>query len=109
MTLAHRSRTKPLVRITCSVALLAGSLACERGSSSNEAPKQTPPSAATTPVAATPPPPPAPPPPKPDDIPPPPDVKAPPAEAKKTDSGLASKVLQPGKGKEKPELTDSVS
>src|SRR6185436_10795998 len=39
----------------------------------------------------------------------PPDVKAPPADAKKTDSGLATKVLQEGKGKDKPELTDTVS
>jgi hypothetical protein len=110
MTLAHPSRTKPrCVRMAFSLALLAGSLACDQTSATKEAPKQTPPSAATTPVAATPPPPPAPPPPNPDDIPPPPDVKAPPADAKKTDSGLATKVLQPGKGKEKPELTDTVS
>jgi len=109
MTLAHASRTKPFVRLSCSLVFLAGSLACDKSTANNEAPKQTPPSAATTPVAATPPTPPAPPPPQPGDLPPPPDVKAPPADAKKTDSGLATKVLQEGKGKDKPELTDTVS
>jgi FKBP-type peptidyl-prolyl cis-trans isomerase len=38
----------------------------------------------------------------------PPDVKAPPGDAEKTASGLASKVLQPGTGKEKPALEDTV-
>jgi FKBP-type peptidyl-prolyl cis-trans isomerase len=86
--------------------LLAGSPACDRTSQTNAPPKETPPSAANAPV--TPPPPPTPPPPKPDDIPAPPDVKAPPPDATKTASGLASKVLQPGKGKEKPSAADSV-
>src|SRR5579871_6598644 len=36
------------------------------------------------------------------------DVKAPPADAKKTDSGLAYKVLKPGTGKEKPTPADTV-
>ena len=36
-------------------------------------------------------------------IPPPPDVAAPPADATKTASGLATKVLQPGTGKDHPE------
>jgi FKBP-type peptidyl-prolyl cis-trans isomerase len=66
-------------------------------------PKQTPP-----PVPATPPPPPAPPPRNPDDIPPPADVAAPPADVQKSDSGLAFKVLTPGKGKLKPTREDSV-
>ncbi len=57
---------------------------------------------------ATPPPPPAPPPRNPDDIPPPADVAAPPADAKKTDSGLAYKVLGEGKGKQKPAAADTV-
>jgi len=39
---------------------------------------------------------------KPSDIPAPPDVAAPPADAQKTASGLATKVLQPGTGKEHP-------
>jgi FKBP-type peptidyl-prolyl cis-trans isomerase len=39
-------------------------------------------------------------------IPPPPDVAAPPADATKTASGLASKVLRPGTGKDHPAPTD---
>jgi FKBP-type peptidyl-prolyl cis-trans isomerase len=106
MTSAHPDRARPrFLRIPCSLVLLAGSLACDRTSANNEAPKQTPPSAATTPTPASTP---TPPPPKPDDIPPPPDVKAPPADATKTASGLATKVLQPGTGKEKPDSTDAV-
>jgi FKBP-type peptidyl-prolyl cis-trans isomerase len=42
-------------------------------------------------------------------IPPPPDVAAPPANAAKTASGLASKVLAPGTGKGHPTKTDSVT
>ena len=41
-------------------------------------------------------------------LPPPPDVAAPPADAQKTSSGLASKVLTPGKGKVHPAATDRV-
>jgi len=40
---------------------------------------------------------------------PPPDVKAPPADAQKTASGLASKVITPGKGKEHPGPADTVT
>ncbi len=42
-------------------------------------------------------------------LPPPPDVAAPPADAQKTSSGLASKVLTPGKGKEHPTSTSEVT
>ncbi len=42
-------------------------------------------------------------------IPAPADVKAPPKEAKKTSSGLAYKVLQPGKGKAHPGATSEVT
>ncbi|HVR62349.1 MAG TPA: FKBP-type peptidyl-prolyl cis-trans isomerase [Polyangia bacterium] len=66
---------------------------------------------AEPPPAAAPPPPPAPPPapPKPAADPnAPADVAAPPAEAAKTPSGLASKVLAPGKGTEKPTEADTV-
>lgn len=45
--------------------------------------------------------------PKPPDV--PADVKAPPADAKKTASGLAYKVLTPGKGKTHPKATDKVT
>jgi peptidylprolyl isomerase len=42
-------------------------------------------------------------------IPAPPDVAAPPADAAKTASGLASKVLKPGASKERPARTDMVT
>ncbi|HEY4394351.1 MAG TPA: FKBP-type peptidyl-prolyl cis-trans isomerase [Polyangia bacterium] len=93
--------------IPCSVALfalLATGSSCDKKESAPPAPP-------APPAAPTPPPPPAPPPPpprSPDDLPPPDDVKAPPADAKKTDSGLAYKVLTPGKGKQKPALADTV-
>ena len=66
------------------------------------------------PGAATskpPPPPDKPPPPRtpqPGDLPAPPDVAGPPADAEKTPSGLASKVIKKGTGKEKPQPTDRV-
>jgi peptidylprolyl isomerase len=50
-----------------------------------------------------------PPPPQPAPIPPPPDVAAPPSDATKLPSGLAYKVLQPGKGTAKPAATDLVT
>jgi len=90
-------------QLSC-ILLLATGVACSRNES--EPPKQTPPSAATAP--ATPPPAPAPTPPNPGDIPAPPDVKAPPPDSEKTASGLASKVLKPGTGKEKPSASDNV-
>jgi len=42
-------------------------------------------------------------------IPPPSDVAAAPADAAKTSSGLASKVISPGTGKTRPRATDSVT
>jgi peptidylprolyl isomerase len=42
-------------------------------------------------------------------IPPPPDVAAPPADAEKTASGLASKVIKPGTGKDHPTKEDEVT
>jgi len=45
----------------------------------------------------------------PQSIPAPPDVAAPPADATKTASGLATKVLTPGAGKERPSSTDVVT
>jgi peptidylprolyl isomerase len=90
----------------CLLLLIGESAACDRSSQTKAPPKETPPSAANSPV--TPPTPPAPPPPEPGDLPPPPDVKAPPADAEKTASGLASKVLTKGTGKEHPTASDSV-
>ena len=46
--------------------------------------------------------------PKPGDLPAPPDVAAAPADAQKTASGLASKVLTPGTGKDHPSAEDTV-
>ncbi len=86
-------------------ALLLLTLACSK-SETPPAPKEAP--ATQTAAPATPPPPPAPPAPAPGDLPAPPDVKAPPADAAKTPSGLASKVLKPGTGKDKPTASDSV-
>ena len=42
-------------------------------------------------------------------VPAPPDVAAPPKDAQKTSSGLASKVLVPGKGKDHPKSTSQVT
>ena len=42
-------------------------------------------------------------------IPPPSDVAAPPSDAVKSSSGLASKVIKPGTGKTRPRATDSVT
>jgi peptidylprolyl isomerase len=42
-------------------------------------------------------------------LPPPSDVKAPPADAKKTSSGLAYKVLTPGKGTRRPNAQSQVT
>jgi FKBP-type peptidyl-prolyl cis-trans isomerase len=64
-----------------------------------------PPSASTTASAAVAEPPPAPSAPT---IPAPPDVAEPPADATKTASGLVSKVLAPGTGKDRPTPTDKV-
>ncbi len=64
--------------------------------------------AASSSTPAAPAQPPAAPAPAPGDIPAPPDVAAPPADAEKTPSGLASKVLQPGTGKEHPSIEDTV-
>jgi peptidylprolyl isomerase len=86
--------------------LIGPSAACDRNSETKAPPKETAPSATATP--ATPPPPPSPPTPAPGDLPAPPDVKAPPADAEKTASGLASKVLQKGTGKDHPTAADSV-
>jgi FKBP-type peptidyl-prolyl cis-trans isomerase len=91
---------------TAGLTLLA--LACDSkpkdGGSTGE-PAKAPTAAAP---AAAPPTPPPPPPPNPDDIPAPPDVKAAPADAQKTPSGLATKVLQPGKETQKPAPEDTV-
>src|SRR5215216_6159826 len=45
---------------------------------------------------------------KPDGFPPPPDLAAPPADAAKTASGLATRVLARGDGKQRPTVNDTV-
>ncbi len=71
----------------------------------NKQPAETP--AATAPAATKPPP--APKPAAPEPLPAPPDVAAAPADAQKTPSGLASKVLSPGTGTVHPTPTDLVT
>jgi FKBP-type peptidyl-prolyl cis-trans isomerase len=81
-------------------ACLLGAVACaktEGGNATSGVPEAAAPSAsvmAMPPAAPT--------------LPPPPDVDAAPADAAKTASGLASKVLQPGTGTEHPSPTDKV-
>lgn len=81
-------------------------LALVVGCTGNEAPAPKPAEtkapaagAPTTPAVRTPPP---------SEIPAPPDVAAAPADAQKTPSGLASKVLKPGTGTQRPAATDLV-
>ena len=81
-------------------ALLLLTLACSK-SETPSTPKAAAAVQAATP--ATPPPPPAAAAAGPRRLPAPPDVAAPPADAEKTASGLASKVLKPGTGKDKPD------
>ena len=45
----------------------------------------------------------------PTELPAPPDVAAPPKDARKTSSGLATKVLQPGTGKDRPRADELVT
>lgn len=71
----------------------------------NTPPAEAPKPAAPPPAAASAP---ATPPPAPADIPAPADVAAPPADAEKTASGLASKLLQAGTSEQKPEEQDTV-
>jgi FKBP-type peptidyl-prolyl cis-trans isomerase len=89
------------------VALLLLTGACDRSKGENTA-KESPPAAPPAAAPPTPPPAPTPPPPNPGDLPAPADVKAPPADAEKTASGLASKVLRPGTSKDRPGAADTV-
>jgi peptidylprolyl isomerase len=76
-------------------------VACKAEAEKKPAPAPTPPPVAAEKKAELPPP-------DPNDIPAPADVAAPPADAEKTASGLASKVLQKGTGTEKPTAEDTV-
>ena len=92
--------------------LIAATFSSAAGcSKAAEAPPPPAPAPAAAPAATPPPAPPAPPPEPPTPAPDPKapaDVKEAPADAKKTPSGLASKRLAPGKGKEKPVPADKV-
>jgi FKBP-type peptidyl-prolyl cis-trans isomerase len=90
----------PISALAC--ALLLTACPSSPSSSTTGAPE---PKASSTPVAATPPPTATA---EPSAIPAPPDVAAPPADAQKTPSGLASKVLTPGTGKDHPAPEDAV-
>jgi peptidylprolyl isomerase len=100
MRIVSASPVRGLAVVAVVVVLALGVGACNRKQA--EAPADQPP---PTPAKTEPPPAPPKPPADPNA---PPDVAAPPADAQKTASGLASKVLQPGTGKEKPALEDSV-
>ena len=92
----------------CLGALLLAATACSKAEDTWDKPQQTTPSEKTTSV---PPPtdmPAAKPAPTASSIPAPPDVEAAPRDATKTASGLASKVLTPGVGKDHPAPTDKV-
>ncbi|MBI5535360.1 MAG: FKBP-type peptidyl-prolyl cis-trans isomerase [Deltaproteobacteria bacterium] len=86
-------RTLPALTIALSVLIPVLGFGCKKGG--NSAPDAAASaSARTAPTASS--------------IPAPADVAAPPADAEKTASGLASKVLKPGTGDKKPQLQDSV-
>ena len=88
---------KPLITALLSLSLLAGCKKVpEDGGIADSAEKSAAAAASATAM------------PTPGDIPAPDDVAAPPADAEKTPSGLASKVLQPGNGGDKPHKWDSV-
>jgi len=107
-------------RLTANAALLAAALfaaaplatavlaiGCESGEVNKTTTKPAAQATAEVKPAASPPKPPAPAPSRPE-LPAPADVAAPPANAERTASGLASVVLQPGTGAEKPTAQDSV-
>jgi peptidylprolyl isomerase len=92
------------------LALLAGGSACAVGgkdapAAPASAARSAAPSSAPAVVASLVP---SAPPTRPDDLPAPPDVTAPPADAEKAPSGLASKVITPGQGGDKPKAWDVV-
>src|SRR5882724_1067665 len=97
----------PFAAVACLAFAACNKPPPEAGASTTQASATPPPAASAAPVAsAAPPAPPAPP--EPAGIPAPPDVAAAPADAKVTASGLATKVLTPGKGKDHPGASDRV-
>jgi FKBP-type peptidyl-prolyl cis-trans isomerase len=104
------------MRIALALSLCFALLGCEKDTSKQEGQPSAAPSTNVPPappggetaVKAPPPKPVQPTGPQPGQVPAPSDVAAPPADAEKTPSGLASKVLKPGTGKDKPKPTDRV-
>jgi peptidylprolyl isomerase len=98
-----------IVRRVVGLAFLAAAAACSKASEQKPPPAQEPAAkpAFTSSPAATPAAAPAEPA-KPAGLPPPPDVAAPPADAKKTANGLASKVIAKGEGSSRPGPRDRV-
>jgi peptidylprolyl isomerase len=98
--------------LICLSAALVGLTACDTKTEEPAAKKKAPEKAAAPPKAASASPPPATasasPASDPKAIPAPSDVASPPADAKKTASGLATKVLTPGKGTQRPKDNDQV-
>ena len=107
------SMKRPLLMVALALAPALATLGCDKSSeksadkSTNEAKPAS--SAPSTPPTSPPPPPTPPPPPEPAGIPAPSDVAAPPADAEKTSSGLASKVLTKGAGGPHPGPRDRVT
>jgi len=86
---------KNLVKLSLA-ALLLTTVGCNKKEKTPEAPPPPPPSSAPAPPA------------EPKGLPAPPDVVAPPADAEKTASGLATKVLTKGTGTDHPAASDKV-
>jgi peptidylprolyl isomerase len=95
------------LRALALIAPLLALSACEKGPPDLSKPNDKP-IAAKNDQAASAPPPEMPKPPEPPQVPAPEDVAAPPADAEKTKTGIASKVLQKGKGTEHPTAESKV-
>jgi len=88
MTLSH---VRPVVLLTCTVLVVAAVAITAEARQQTPAQQAAPAAPVVRPIPA------------------PPDVAAPPADAMKTKSGLATKVITPGTGKELPGPEDSVT
>lgn len=106
--LVHSKRALPFVALFCLTACESASKPEPSPTPAAEPARSAATATAAAPAAATMAAAPTAEPPRPNAIPAPPDVAAPPPDAKKTASGLATKVLTPGKGTEKPTATDRV-
>ena len=107
-TFASLSPLAALLAVALPAFAACNKAAPEPASSAPESAAKAAASEAPPPPASVEPPPAPPAPPQPSAIPAPPDVAKAPADAKSTPSGLVTKVLTPGKGKEHPGPTDRV-